>query len=171
MVDQGAQDEKKVLADRLRDEASQTRPSFSEALHARICRAVEHRAMAGPPRPARLPRLGRAAIVGAVAASLAVGALYLAWRGTPQSGPVPKPGDVAGPGRQENVIVEPAPRANEGLQSPTDVPGNPAVDIGLLVDSTLTNRRWAYLDHDARLGARILLDQLPASLVWPEENP
>jgi hypothetical protein len=71
---------------------------------------------------------------------------------------------------QEDIAVEPELRPDEDLQSPTDVPGNPAVDIGLLVDSTLTDRRWAYLDHDARLAARMLLTQLSPSIVWPEEE-
>lgn len=170
MVDKDAHDEKWDVADRLRHEAKETRPAFSESLHVRICRAVEQSEMAEPPRTAAAPRLGRAGIVGAVAATLAVAVLYLVWQGNPTSGPVPKPSDMAGSGGQEDVMVELERGPDGKLQSPTDVPGNLAVEIGLLVDSTLTNQRWAYLDHDAQLATRMLLDQLPGSIAWPEED-
>ena len=170
MVDKDAHDEKWDIADRLRHEAKETRPEFSESLHVRICRAVEQCEMAEPPRPVALPRFGRPGISAAVAATLALGVLCLVWQGSSPSGSVLKPGKIVGSAGQEEALVEPEPRPNEALPSPTDVPGNPAVEIGLLVDSTLTNRRWAYLDHDAQLAARMLLDQLPGSIAWPEED-
>ncbi len=36
-----------------------------------------------------------------------------------------------------------------------------AAEIDALVDSTMVQQQWAYLDHDARLAAEVLLDQLP----------
>jgi hypothetical protein len=176
MVDKDAHDEKWDIADRLRREAKETRPEFSESLHMRICRAVEQSEMAEPPRPVALPYLSRGGITAAVAATLAVGVLYLVWQGNSPSGlfspsgSVPKPGEIVSSAGQEKAVVNPDPRPNEALSSPIDVPGNPAVEIGLLVDSTLTNRRWAYLDHDVQLATRMLLDQLPGSIVWPEEE-
>jgi hypothetical protein len=164
------------MADRLRNEARQTRPAFSESLHARICRAVEASKIAEPPRRVTPSRLGRIGIAAALAASLVVAVSYLVWQGSTPSGPasprrlMPKPDNLADLNGQENIVVKPKRRPDEDLQSPTDVPGNPAVDIGLLVDSTLTDRRWAYLDHDARLAARMLLTQLSPSIVWPEEE-
>ena len=176
MVDQHAHDEKRVTADRLRNEARQTRPAFSESLHARICRAVEGSKIAEPPRRVAPSRFGRIGITAALAASLVVAVSYLVWQGSTPSGPVsprrlmPKPANLADRNGQENIVVEPELGPDEDLQSPTDVPGNPAVDIGLLVDLTLTDRRWAYLDHDARLAARMLLTQLSPSIVWPEDE-
>ena len=177
MVEKNTHDENWDMADRLRHEAKQTRPAFSQSLHARICRAIEQDEMAEPPRPAAPPRFGRAGITAAVAATLAIGVLYLVWQGNSPSGPfspsgsAPNPGDIVGSARQEKTIVDPQPRADEDLPSPTDVPGNPVVDIGLLVDATLTNRRWAYLDHDAQLAASMLLNQFPGSIAWPDEEP
>lgn len=177
MVDKNAHNEKWDMADRLRQEAKRTRPAFSESLHARICRAVEQGEMAEPPRPAARPRSRRVTIAAAVAATLAVGVAYLMWQGDSPSGPfspsgsVPNPGDIVDSAGQEKDIVEPRPGMDEEFPSPTDVPGNLVVDIGSLVDSTMTNRRWAYLDHDAQLAARMLLDQLPGSIAWPEEEP
>jgi hypothetical protein len=170
MVDKDAHDEKWDIADRLRHEAKDTRPAFSESLHVRICRAVEQSEMAEPPRPVALPYSSRGGITAAVAATLAVGVLYLVWQGNSPSGSVPKPGEIVSSAGQEKAVVNPEPRPDEALPSSTDVPGNPAVEIGLLVDSTLTNRRWAYLDHDLQLATRMLLDQLPGSIVWPEEE-
>ncbi len=158
MVDKDARDEKWDMADRLRHEARQTRPSFSESLHARICRAVEDNAVAEPRRPAAPTLPGRVGIAAAVAATLAVGLLYLAWPNDSSTETVQK--------RPE--MVEPRPSVDEELQPPTDIPGNPAVDIGLLVDETLSDRRWAYLDHDVQLAASMLLDQLPGSITSPE---
>ena len=183
MVDKDTHDEKWDLADRLRQEAKQTRPAFSESMHVRICRAVEQNEMAEPPRPATRPRFRRTGITAAVAATLAVGVLYFVWQGNSPSGrfssgrpfspdvSVPKPGDIVGTAGREKAVADAEPRPNEDLPSPTDVPSNPAVEIGLLVDSTVANRRWAYLDHDARLAANMLLDQLPGSIAWPEEEP
>jgi len=175
MVDQDTDGPKRALADRLRREAQQTRPAFSESLHARIRDAVAQTEMAEPPRPATARRLGPIRIATAVAATLLIGTLAFVWYANFRSGTSPKPGEMAragGPehGGQEKIIVEPPPGPDEGLPSPTEVPGNPAADIGLLVDATLTRRRWAYLDHDAQLAARLLLDQLPPSLAWPEDE-
>jgi hypothetical protein len=178
MVDKHAHDEKRAMADRLRNEARQTRPTFSESLHAKICRAVEGSKIAEPPRRVAPSRLGRIGIAAALAASLVVAVSYLVWQGSTPSGPefprrlMPKPDNLASLDGQEDIAVEPDPELgpDEDLQSPTDVPGNPAVDIGLLVDATLADRRWAYLDHDARLAARMLLTQLSPSIVWPEDE-
>ena len=178
MVDKHAHDEERTMADRLQNEARQTRPAFSEALHARICRAVEASKIAEPPRQVAPSRLGRFGIAAALAASLIVAVSYLVWQGSTPSGPasphrlMTKPDNFASLDGQEDIAVEPEPELgpDEDLQSPTDVPGNPAVDIGLLVDSTLADRRWAYLDHDARLATRMLLTQLSPSIVWPEDE-
>ena len=171
MVDKDTHGEKRTLADQLRFEAHRTRPAFSESLHARICRSVGQSEMAPPPRPAPRRRAGAVLIAAAVAASLAVAVLCWAWLRHGDRGPVPDPRHLVLPTPQEKRIIKPEPGPDEDLQSPGEVPNNPAVDFSLLVDSTLVNRRWAYLDHDARLAARMLLDQLPPSIAWPEEEP
>jgi len=162
MIEKDTRDENGALADLLQQEAEQTRPAFSESLHARICRAVEESSVAELPRPAARPRLVRVGIAAVVAATLAIGVFCLARHGA-------KPNTVAGPGSTDHDSVAPEP--DEDLQPLADMPGNAAVDIGLLVDSTLTNRQWAYLDHDAQLAATMLLDQLPRSIAWPAEEP
>ena len=156
MVDKDAHDEKWNMADRLRHEAKQTRLPFSESLHARICRAVEESEMAEPRRPATPTLPGRVGIAAAVAATLVVGLLYVAWQNDSSIESVPKPDEIA---------------MDEELQPPIDIPSNPAVDIGLLVDETLSDRRWAYLDHDVQLAANMLLDQLPNSFTLQEGDP
>jgi hypothetical protein len=115
MVDRNADDEWRDIAERLRHEARQTRPAFSESLHARICRAVEQGEMAEPLRPAPLARFRRAGIAAAVATTLAVGVLFLVWQGNFTGGPVPKTGDIAGVGGQEKDIIVPKTRPNRGF--------------------------------------------------------
>lgn len=174
MVEKDRQDESGALADRLRQEAGQARPAFSESLHARICRSVEEADMAEPSRPTARPRLVRVGLAAAVAATLAVGVFSIIGQGIAPNPVTPNPGSLVNNGATSNGttdydIVEPEP--DEAFQAPTDVPVNAVVDLGLLVDSTLTNQRWAYLDHDARLAATLLLDQLPGSIAWPAEEP
>ena len=169
MVKKDTHEENTALTELLKQEAEQTRPVFSGALHARICRAVDEADMAERPRPVDRRRLVRVIIDVAVVASLVVGVFYLLYQGATPNPITPNPDSMAGPGSTGHGVVEPEPE--EDLQTPIDMPVNTVVDIGLLVDSTLTNGRWAYLDHDAQLAANMLLDQLPSSVAWPAEEP
>jgi len=162
MANEDIYDEDDVLANLLQQEGEQTRPVFSESLHARICRAVEQSESVEAPRPAARSRLVRVGLLAAAAATLAIGAFYLIrYDTTPQTAVRPDSTD------QRTFGPEP----DEDPQTLADEPVNAAVDIGLLVDSTLTKQQWAYLDHDAQLAASMLLDQLPGSITRPEETP
>ena len=179
MVKKETHEEDAALGELLQREAEQTRPAFSDELHARICRAVAEADMAEPPRPADRRRVVRVMIDVVVAVSLLIGVVYLIGQAvapdptelnpTVPNPTVPNPNNLAGPGSTDHDVVE--PEIDERLPTSIDVPANPAVDLGLLVDSTLTNRRWAYLEHDAQLAADMLLAQLPGSIVAPEERP
>jgi len=163
MADRSSHDDNKALADRLEQEGRETRPVFSKALHARVCRAIEHCEMEELPRPAGASFRGRW-VYSAVAAALVVVALLLAWRNVVPKGPAPGPVDVA-------VSIPPEPLPVDEMRSPAGATVDAAVEMGLLVDSTMTSQRWAYLDHDARLAAQMLIDQLPLDMTLPTDEP
>lgn len=146
-------DEETRLADRLRREARATRPAFSEALHARVCRALQPCAPASPPR-AGAGRMGRRWLSLAVAATLLISVVSVAWwlNRSPRSGPSP----VA-----RNVPVPPIPDPGADPDVITEPTGEIAEHLGMLVDSTVTAGQWAYLDHDAQVAVRLLMNQLP----------
>jgi len=163
MVDCDSENPRKALAERLKHEAEVTRPAFSEALHARICRAVGQCELRELPQPSA-PLLRRPWVWSAIAVTLLLGALLLVWKTRVPTGPTPEPIGVA---RRTEREPEPA----EEAELPTDVIVDVPVDVGVLVDSTLANRRWAYLDHDARLAAQVLIAQLPLDMTSPTEEP
>ena len=153
MVDPVPTDYEQRLANRLRREAQATRPAFSEALHARVCAALE-RPRAAPRRRPVASRLPNAWLSAAIAVLLAVGAwLGVAWlRNSPSTGPGPDESVIALHEGQD-ATVDP-----DVITEPT---GQVAEHLGLLVDETVTAGQWAYLDHDAALAVRLLIDQLP----------
>ncbi len=187
MTDSLHTDPEQQLIERLRQEAAQRRPEFSEELHRRICRAVEQERA----QPSRLRRRGwwadgrRWTILGAgaaVAAGIALlgAAMLLGWIDLDRPGAPEAPVPVVH--NEPRVPVEPAPGPVErGPETvpPAEVPflaEEAAARVGLLVDATLDNRQWAYLDHDLRLGAELLVDRLPWELVLaenavPDEGP
>jgi len=162
MVEHRSNDDEKALADRLRQEAQETRPAFSESLHSRICRAVEHCEIHKRPRSA-IELFRNRWVYMAVAATLLVGALFVARRLSLPGGSTPEKNNVA---VEEKTEADP----DTDAETPTDVPLD-AVDIGMLVDSTFSRPRWAYLDHDAQLVARMLIDQLPLDMTSPIDEP
>jgi hypothetical protein len=150
-----------TLAERLRAEAGDSRPAFSEDLHARICDGVRQcgvfhvsRRMFGRP-------VGLAA-VGAAAASLLVAAVLIgpSWQRARRllldepSAAAPPPGiakpssEPAGPGSGFELVTDLADRATEHFDSLVDAAG-----------------QWASLDHDARLAFESLSERLPVNLV------
>ncbi len=153
MVERIPTEDERELANRLKREARATEPAFSEALHARICRAVRD---SGPPvrrRPPTFPWRHRWLLL-AAAATVVLGASWIAsWLSRPSGSAVRSP-------EAEVALVgtgDPAVEA-EMITGPT---AELAGQFGMLVDSTLETGRWAYLDHDARVAARFLMDQLP----------
>ena len=155
MVNRLTPDDEKILADRLKREAQASRPQFSELLHARICRAIGQSKLQTARRPAAVQWPWRWAYA-AIAATLLVGVSLVAWRLSTAPGPSPRP-PVEDLARDDSARpLRELPRLDEVDRTVTQV--------GSLVDSTLTTQQWAYLDHDARLVAELLIDQFPFDL-------
>jgi len=164
MVEQVFPDDNQVLADRLKHEAEASRPAFSEALHGRIVEAIRQ-CESQPPSAAarswwRQPRL----LAVAAAVCLAITSLAV-WRLAVRSGPGPEPTD-------ETAEVPPVPDDPvPALDALVETPDGTARRVGAILDGELTDRRWAYLDQDARLAAELLMDQLPLDLLASNEDP
>ncbi len=171
MVKRNTSQDERALADRLKREAEASRPAFCEALHAKICRAVASTTI-GPGRPP-VERRGKPATsrrhraYAAVAAACAVSVLLVVWQAvnSPQTPTDPPP------------VADQLPRdsANRPSESPADLLAdfNALVDltggapqrVEETVESTLFAGQWAYLDHDARLAASLLIDPLPLEVL------
>jgi hypothetical protein len=152
------------LAELLRREAEAERPAFSEELHQRIVEAVASRAVPGQPRGEwRSPP--RARLAAAVAAGLLVAAMLLValWAGRDPTGAVPPQGAAMGPSGGE-AATEPDALDPPGPDPLEMVAASPAATLGTQFDLTLAKSQWAYLDHDARFAAGLVLDQLPLDL-------
>jgi hypothetical protein len=163
MADPTHTDDATRLAETLRNEAARSRPAFSEALHARVCAAIErtsHGSSCLPPRrpsfTSRRPWWSLAA-----AAALVLGAAWAAWwlRG---------PRDPAAPPHDVRTQIAKAPPAPTPVPEPPADPdtifgstGQIAEQFSAFVDSALTSSQWAYLDHDAQVAMQLLVDQLP----------
>lgn len=155
---------KRFLSERLKREAASSRPAFSESLHERICRAIRDQHAPPAPLPAGRStsrRAGWAMVAAAVAVAASV--VLVVWR--PRQTPEPQPGRV-----QPTASVPEAPNPLAELDN-LPVLGDPTPEeFGLLVDATLTRQQWAYLDHDARVGAELLLEHLPWELAAPRDQ-
>ena len=168
MVENVTPDDERHLAERLRREAAAERPAFSDELHRRIVEAVG--AAKVQPGSSGRRRLGpRAWLSAALVASLAGAATVAVSRYLDRDEP-------PGPAPRETAVVPPdpaplpeAPQPKRLLPpderprlDPLDaVAGGTAETVGGLVDATLTRSQWAYLDHDARVAADLVLSQLP----------
>jgi hypothetical protein len=97
----------------------------------------------------------------AIAATLLVGVSLVAWWLGRPAGP--------GPGPREVVMI-PAELPDPGTDPDmiTGATARTAEHVGLLVDSTVSAGQWAYLDHDARVAFRMLMDQLPLDVASME---
>ncbi len=160
MIEQIPTDEEARLEDRLKREADALRPSFSEALHEQICRALPQRRRPRQPRADAL-RLRHGWLSVAIAATLLASVPLVGWRlgRSPSVGSraivtevvrIERPGPPAGP----ELITESAARTVER--------------VSMLVDSTVSDGRWAYLDHDARVALQLLMDQMPLDVASME---
>jgi hypothetical protein len=171
MHDRMTPDEKRSLGQRLRQAASAARPEFSEALHRRICRAIE----TGAVRPRRSRpgrrRLFRAAAAVAAAACAVLLAVTL-WMGPPERSAAPgRAGPLADrgafPARAD--VAPTAIDASEeavGLAAICDLADRAGGQFSLLVDSALDRLRWAELDRDARRTADVVGQRFPFNAAW-----
>jgi hypothetical protein len=142
--------EEHAVVERLRAEARQSRPAFSESLHERIRAAVLPAAVRGTP-VVRRPTLvwGVAGLL--TAASIAVGSYSLL--------------EFHRNARQQAKAAA-ALAALARLPASADV-GTQEVDR--LASAMLTWQPWAGLDHDARLAATSLVQCFPLSTSRPPE--
>lgn len=171
-------DKERALADGLKREAEASRPEFSEALHARIRRAVAE----SPPRagrpidPLRYSPVRRWAYV-AAAATVAVAATAIVWQAVLTPAPDLAPTNVA----PTNVAPTHVAKSPDPDGGPSGVPqSDPLKGLNVFVEkitgdvpervdrtmaSTLIAGQWAQLDHDARLAASLLTDPLPLGML------
>lgn len=147
-------------AEPLRREAAAHRPAFSEERHARILEALK------PLRRERRSRIGpagRRRLAGLLAlAALVLVAVWGAWWQA---------------GRSSSLAVRPPrPRGVEAgnglaeLQAMARAPDRTAEQLDVLVEST-RSRRWAYLDHDARVATQLLMEQIPFDMLAAGDAP
>jgi hypothetical protein len=161
----------RALAERLCREAKQSRPEFSESLHARICRAIEECPRQQAPiwrrgplahlrqEPSRHPgaarhRLSVWASVAVAAACLACVAM-VAW---------PKneiPGGPSADGNGQSGLWAESSAPTLDLESVAGLAMRVSDDLRDWVDSAAATQRWAYLDGDARLAVEMLAARLP----------
>ena len=158
----------RVLADRLRAEAARSRPAFSEALHARICRAVQqYRAEeGGTTRAAAGRHCGVRWAVAAVAAAASLGAAILVWQAAPSGcGPdIPPSSRLADQSAPDGGRLADAFDFQVDAHTVAGLAASVPSQIDALVDSAVAAQQWAYLDHDAQLALRMLADRLPFDL-------
>ena len=163
-----------TLADRLRQEARQSRPEFSEELHTRICRAVED--ARGRPLPLEMATgrpPARWLLAAAIAACVLL-AVAAVWQMQDSTSWLKR--------RAPAVVQHSSPNSSgtSVVSTPTSVKSDPAVasssdedleaiaDLAVLVTdgvvrSSLVNRRWGYLDDDFRLAVEFINDRFPWS--------
>jgi hypothetical protein len=160
--------DEKAIGNRLRAEAARSRPDFSEARHARICRAIRQcrSEEAGAERCDAGSRRGPRWALAAVAVAATLSAAICVWQAY-RVGDGPNP---AQPGRLAN-----APDFHVELYAATGLAATMPEKIDALIDSAIATQQWSDLNDDARLTVRMLADRLPfdlaSSLTFNEAPP
>ena len=150
-----------ALKRRLQCEAGATRPAFSPSLDERLRQSVRRsRATAASWRPSTavesLPVWLTAAIL---LGALTFGILGEPARFRPRDGS-PRVGSA----QSGTATISPSvPRFSE-LDELAGFTDGAVSRWDLLVDSTMSRRRWAYLDEDARSALSMLADRLPVDV-------
>ena len=167
MVKSNHSHEERKLAACLRVEAQADRPDFSEERHARWLAALRQHQADRAARSVRPRFLGVARFwrVTALAASLLLGGTFLFWSlmsrpETPSAGRQPLAVSPK-PAPSPPMAVTTAEDARMDLLEWALLADRTTEELGLTFGARLAEGQWAYLDHDARLVASALLDQLP----------
>jgi hypothetical protein len=157
------------LGDRLRREALESRPAFSEELHARMVRAVRQSEVFDAPKRRRpsfpdawwsLRPVRIAAACACVLAAAIVG-WRLTGRGIEPGGPhSPAPPEWVAPMAVDGGTDE----VTGGLLAISELADRVAGQLDKMLDSQVVSEDVAYLDEDARLAVRGLIAQLPVDL-------
>ncbi len=160
--------DEKALGDRLRAEAAQSRPDFSEALHARICRAVQHCRPdeAGVDRRPAGSRRGPRRTLATVAVAASLGTAMFVWQAY-RNGYGPdgaRPGGLADRAATGGTSLADAPDFHVELYAVTGFAATMPEKIDALIDSAVATQQWTDLGDDARLTVRMLADRLPFDL-------
>lgn len=144
------------LADALRREAQTTRPAFSESLHARIRQAVSAERTIVAPQRAAMPWRQHWTSLAAAAAAVLVAVSLSAWW-------------LNRPSQFEPKLTRTTPSQPDVTEF-ASITGLAAEQLGQLVDSTLMQQQWGYLDHDAQLAAQLFMELLPVGAT-SDESP
>jgi hypothetical protein len=151
MADRNRTYEKDPLADPLEREARPTRPEFSEALHVRFCAAVRTTARVELRRDLRRLLLNWSVAAAAAIAVLA-GSVFL-WNG------VGHRASDAAVARSQDPQLSAAPA--EDLDEAGALVEQATSGLGTLVETTVSDQRWAGLDRDARAAFDAVTAPLP----------
>ena len=175
MVKRISSDDEKRLADQLKREAEASRPAFSEVLHTRICQAVR-RCEAPTSRDPSALRWQRGWVYVAIAASGLLCASLVVWHAIHSPVHEPGPTKVAtppdpAPQPPPEPAPQPTPDPLADLDALVDLTRQAPERVGATVESTLLAGQWAYLDHDARLAAEVLIGQLPLDMLASANEP
>ncbi len=152
------------LAERLRREAEASHPAFSEELHQRICLVVEQGDLPSPPRERTSP-IGRRLWTSVAATLLLVGSVLLGWQ--LKNLEVAQPEMPQPEGVENDTSLAMVSAELGGLSDVT----NRTTDGALRMDSALTTKGWAHLDHDARLATELVLNQFPLDMLVSNSEP
>ncbi len=153
MRDPMSTDDEHELANRLKREARAMRPAFSDRLHNRIRDAMLRDQ---PEIQRRPPTAGWRPLVGSmvVAATVLLSASLVVWWLSRPSTVGPELAETP----SESQMDDEAP----DLAVVADATEETVEQLGQLVEATLTNPQWAYLDHDVQLAARLFMEQFPS---------
>jgi len=145
--------------ERLKQEAMNERPEFSESLHDRIRAAIREDwpdAKHDAPRPLDIPNrwwaLRHRSAASAAAACLIVAAAGILWWSHTSEPPIALPADGPNP-----------------LATLADAAGQTTLDAGLAAEDALAANRWGRLDEDAQTAAKMILHSLPFDMLAQKE--
>jgi hypothetical protein len=158
------------LAVRLRQEASDSRPEFSDALHARVLEAISRSQTTEQSllRDSASPRAYiRRVLPAAVVAASIIAAIMAGWLTTRKgSGVFSGPATVA----QEERLPTPISRESASdAELLSDLADQATDGISIALDSTVASQKSAYLD-DFQLVTDTLIDRVPTGLLASDDR-
>lgn len=151
----------RILAERLRRDALVDRPDFSPALHQRLCHAVRQSRARRATAPRHESQRGLTArwvaadrpLVGWAALSMAtMGVLAMVvfvWRPS---------------GSHEPLAAQRAADPTASLAALVSLPDRATNELERWLTVATADPQWAFLGHDARLAAEMLVGDLPRNL-------
>ena len=146
--------QEKLVADRLRREIGQSRPEFSEELHARLRRALRQDQANKLSHPRARPAAGRlfrwASVLAAICLLLAVCAAWQAMHASRDAGP---------------HAPALATRGKPSLGSMSELAHRAVAKTDAMVSAAVKAHRWAGLDQDVRSVLKMPVARLPFDVV------